>query len=395
LVMALPPMEPIPENPTRDDGSKGLALLKELLTEFPFVGGVTKSVSLSVALSGILTTVARAYFPVAPLHGANAHVAGTGKSYLFDTISSIAFGDVAPVMPPPNDDTTVEMDKQLVAAVITGQPMICIDNINGELASSLLCQLVERPRGKVRILGKSEEARIITRGTTFFADGNNMTLRGDIVRRTIVCNMDAGMERPELREFRNTPVKMVLDNRGKYIAAALTMCRAYIADGMPHQAPPLASYEGWNMVRSTLIWLGEDDPVKSIEATRVDDPDREALSEVLLAWVEAVGKGKGHSIKIRDLIQLACTTETEQSSISGASRTKLKWPKLNAALRAVGERRGEFDLTTLGNWARGKKGVICGNYRLANDPDESNGAKWRIENMSADEAKSDERGDVM
>jgi putative DNA primase/helicase len=385
--MALPPMEPIPENPTRDDGLKGLALLKGLLTEFPFVGGVAKSVSLSVALSGILTTVTRAYFPVAPLHGANAHVAGTGKSYLFDTISSIAFGDLAPVMPPPNDDTAVEMDKQLVAAVITGQPMIVIDNINGELASSLLCQLVERPRGKVRILGKSEEARIVTRGTTFFADGNNMTLRGDIVRRTIVSDLDAGMERPELREFKNTPVKMVLNDRGNYIAAALTMCRSYIAAGMPNQAPPLASFEGWNMVRSALMWLGEVDPVKSIEASRVDDPDRDALREILSTWVEAVGDAK---IKIRDLIALAYATES--SPMGGTP--KLKWPKLNAALRAVGERRGELDAKTLGNWARRGKGVICGDYRLVCDPDESHGSKWWVQDLD-EKRKEDQRGEEM
>ena len=57
---------------------------------------------------------------------------------------------------------------------------------------------------------------------------------------------------------------MVMADRGKYIAACLTICRAYIAAGRPDKLPKLASFGGWSdTVRSALVWLGEADPVKS------------------------------------------------------------------------------------------------------------------------------------
>ena len=59
---------------------------------------------------------------------------------------------------------------------------------------------------------------------------------------------------------------MVLADRGKYIAACLTICRAYIAAGRPDKLPKLASFGDWSdTVRSALVWLGEADPVKSMD----------------------------------------------------------------------------------------------------------------------------------
>ena len=50
------------------------------------------------------------------------------------------------------------------------------------------------------------------------------------------------MERPELREFKSRPADMVMADRGKYIAACLTICRSYIAAGRPNPCPQLASF---------------------------------------------------------------------------------------------------------------------------------------------------------
>ena len=77
----------------------------------------------------------------------------------------------------------------------------------------------------------------------------------------------------------------MLKDRGKYIAAALTICRAYFVAGSPDKAARLASFEGWSdTVRSALIWLGKADPVKSIEASRAEDPERLELMNMMDAW---------------------------------------------------------------------------------------------------------------
>ena len=53
-----------------------------------------------------------------------------------------------------------ETEKRLGAALLAGQPIINIDNVNGDLGGDALCQIVERPVVEIRILGKSELARI-------------------------------------------------------------------------------------------------------------------------------------------------------------------------------------------------------------------------------------------
>jgi hypothetical protein len=149
LLLAPPPMPPIPDQPTKDDALRALALLEDLLVEFPLVGDVDRS----VALSAFITPVVRGAFPVAPMHAASAPVAGTGKSYLFDCVSTIAIGRLMPVMAAGRDEA--ETEKRLGAAIMTGQALIDIDNVNGELRGDALYQMIERPIVDVRVLGES------------------------------------------------------------------------------------------------------------------------------------------------------------------------------------------------------------------------------------------------
>src|SRR4029450_4420535 len=92
LLVDPPPMVAIPENPTRDDALRAVALLEGLLTEFPLVDDVARA----VALSAFITPVVRGAFPVAPMHVATAPVPSSGKSYLFDTVSAIATSQAMP-----------------------------------------------------------------------------------------------------------------------------------------------------------------------------------------------------------------------------------------------------------------------------------------------------------
>jgi putative DNA primase/helicase len=231
LLVEPPSMPSIPDKPTRQDAMEALKLLEGLLTGFPFVDDVARA----CALSAIITPVVRGAFSVTPLHASRAPTAGTGKSFLFDTVSAIAIGQPMPVMS--TGANTEETEKRLGAAMLAGQPLISIDNISGELGGDALCQIIERPVVEIRILGRSERVRIEARGTSLFATGNNFVVVGDLCRRVITTNLDAAMERPELRQFKFDPVEMVLADRGKYIAAVLTICRAYFVAGRPDKAP--------------------------------------------------------------------------------------------------------------------------------------------------------------
>lgn len=369
LLVGAPMMPPMPDRPTWADAVKARDTLKELLEEFPLVDGQ----SISTALSGFITPVVRAAFPVAPMHISKASTTGTGKSYLWDVGAAISIGEIMPIISAGADNE--EMEKRLGTALMTGQSLISIDNINGELGGAALCQYIERPRAQsIRILGKSQSVEIDLCGTTFFASGNNISVSFEMARRKIVAELDANMENPSSRTFKHYPVEMVLKDRGKYIAAALTICRAYIIAGRPNKAAPLASFGGWSdTVRSALIWLGETDPVNLAEEIHSSD-SHATLSETLLAWANVIGIGEPYHVKMSRLLELA--TETLSDTTYNRSRSQLRWPELATALQAAIPR---LDPTTLGLWLRDNKGVIVNNLKLMNKSDSKNGSKWWIQ----------------
>jgi hypothetical protein len=383
LLLVEPPLlPPISDRPTRDDALVALKLLEALLTGFPFVNDTARA----CALSAIITPVVRGAFPVTPLHASRAPTAGSGKSFLWDTVAAIAIGQLMPVMSTGADET--ETEKRLGAAMMAGQPLISIDNISKELGGDALCQIIERPVVEIRILGRSERVRIEARGTTLFATGNNFVIVGDVCRRVIITNLDPEMERPELRQFKFDPVEMVLKDRGKYIAAALTICRAYIVAGNPNKAPRLASFEGWSdTVRSALIWLGKDDPVKSMENAREEDPERIELSSMMESWGTAIGVGIGARVRLAAALSTGAEARREYEGAALEPTHPEFCATLQAmALRVTGKRGQMPDAPMLGNYLRKFKGRVVNGRRFANRPDEKKGAEWWIEEITTKSA---------
>lgn len=283
LLLDPPTMPAIPEKPSRAQALKALAFLDALLDEFPFVDDVSRS----VALSALITPVVRGAVPVTPMHVTKAPVAGSGKSYIIDLASAINSGERAPVLSA--GKTEEEMEKRLAGALLSGQTFISLDNVNGDLGGDFLCQIIERPVVAVRPLGTSTFIKIESRASCF-ATGNNIRLVGDMTRRVLLCSLDPDMERPELRTFKANPFDQVLADRGKYVAAALVVVRAYVVAGYPNQCTPLASFNDWSkLVRSALVWLDRPDPVESMHRAREDDPVMTTLKQLYHAWHRAVG----------------------------------------------------------------------------------------------------------
>ncbi len=238
LFLALPStfkLPPIPERPTKDNAIAALRKLEGLLSNFPFVSDIDRSVALSL----LMTPVLRPAMDAAPFHFAVAPTPGSGKSYLMDLASAIATGQICPVSNVSRNPE--ELEKNLTGLLIDGFPMISLDNIAHEIGGSLLCQATERPMIRLRPLGTSQIATI-ENTTTIFGTGNNAVVRGDMIRRTLTCNLDAKVERPELRQFAFDPLKEILDNRADFVAAILTIARAYSVAGRPDQPAAIASY---------------------------------------------------------------------------------------------------------------------------------------------------------
>jgi Bifunctional DNA primase/polymerase, N-terminal len=260
---------PIPLSPTLQDARDTLKYLDEtLLEEFPFVEKIDRS----VALSAILTALDRRAMATAPLHAFTSPVAGTGKSMLVDLASILASAELAPVIAQGEDER--EMEKRLGASLIAGDQIISLDNCDREVSSSFLCQALTQQRLKIRLLGFSRHVDVpIT--ATFFATGNNLVIASDLTRRTLLCQLDAGMERPELRSFKRNVLETARAERGPLVAAALTVLRAWHLARTAIGIEPLGSFEEWSFrIRQPLMWLDRIDPCESITTVRESDPSR-------------------------------------------------------------------------------------------------------------------------
>jgi hypothetical protein len=359
---------PIPEHPTRDQAIAALGLLTDLLREFSFkrIGGEhEKRLNRSVALSGLLTAQVRGSLPTAPMLLVRAHMAGTGKSHLVDVIATVATGRICPVITALK--SVEETEKRLGAIVLSGIPMISLDNCTHDLGGEFLCQVAERPVVKVRILGRSETPDCEIH-TAVYATGNNVTFKGDMVRRGLVCNLEALDERPELKRFNRNTLRQAAANRATYVAAGLTVMRAYLAAGAPEVCGPFGSYAEWStMVRSPLIWLGEPDPVASIDTTQADDPELAELREWFILWLA--------EFRLDEPYASASFVEAARAAPVGFNPNPFK----EFLLRVASDKNGEISTRRLGEWLHQN----CGRVVRVQRSDGSVGRYWMIKGRNS------------
>ncbi|MBV9859873.1 MAG: hypothetical protein JO038_07215 [Alphaproteobacteria bacterium] len=367
---------PVPLRPTRADALAALAKLRLLTSEFPFIAdreGSDASASRSVALSGILTACIRRSLPAAPLHAFTAPVMGSGKSKLVDLASMIASGHEAPVIS--QGATPEEMEKRLGAALIAGDALVSLDNVEHAIGGELLCQAVTQAELRIRILGKSLNVPV-PNTAAFFATGNNLQIDGDMVRRAIICSLDPQCERPENRTFATEdPVETVRRDRAEYLVAALTVLRAYDLAGRPQQTSPLGSFEAWSRwVRDALVWLGESDPCATMERARENDHRLQTLAAVLHEWHAALGSA---AVTTKQVIDKA----TDRYALAGAADLNERGflhPEFREALLVVAGDGGAINSKRLGHWISRHKGRIVNDLRIVEATVSHGNARWAV-----------------
>jgi hypothetical protein len=349
----------VPNDPHKAEALAALEQLKRLIASFPFVDEPDRA----VALSGILTMLDRRVMATAPLHAFTAPAAGTGKSLLIDLFAILATG--RPMTVTSQGRTEEELEKRLGACLLAGDPAISLDNCKHPLDSVFLCQCLTQEKVNVRLLGYSRSVEC-PMNTLFFANGNNLTIVGDLVRRTLMGRIDAKCERPETRTFSENIVKTAYAKRGALVVAALTILRAWhLAQerGATSSAAPLGGFEQWSArVRDALVWLGCSDPCETIVKVRGNDPEQEALEAVIMQWKDHLGIDKKHTV---------------QEVIERAINVRDFWN----ALLAIAESRsggGMISNERFGRWLRKIEGKFAGGLRLLQDGSSKGYSKWRL-----------------
>ena len=188
-------------------------------------------------------------------------------------------------------DNTDEQRKRILALLMQGTPIVNIDNIDEPMRGAAFCSVLTEPVFDDRILGVSKIARVPTT-TTWLGTGNNIVIVGDLARRVLFCQLDPRVERPDELEFPFEPVAMARENRPRFVAAALTVLRAHVVAGQPQEGlPPYGSFEQWSeVVRASLVWAGQEDPLLGRQAVREADTQVEQFRGFAKLWYSLFGE---------------------------------------------------------------------------------------------------------
>lgn len=301
--------------PTKEDALSALAVLKDLLKEFPFRlnEGETSghNASLSAGLSMLLTAIWRKTFALAPLHAVSATVAGTGKGCLISLASILLTGrnDIGVV---PFSADGEEVRKKLTGILSTGCPIVNLDNVTARLGGDSLEAVLTAPTFKDRLLQTSKMVEVSTQAL-FTACGNNLGFTSDMPRRVILSELDPQVEKPEERQFEREIEQYTLDNRGMLVDALLMIPRAYILAGLPDKPKRLVTFGEWSdIIRGALIWLGEADPVKTQSEVANRDESKNQLEALLTCWYDDFGEDAFTTKGLLKRINEAILTETPQ-----------------------------------------------------------------------------------
>jgi putative DNA primase/helicase len=220
---------------------------------------------------------------------------------------------------------------------------------------------------QLRVLGSSRDVDV-PNTAMFYATGNNLVLAGDLTRRTLLCRLDPGCERPELREFLYDPLSMAKEDRAEYVVAALTVLRAYLMADERITINPLGSYEAWSgRVRESLVWLGCADPCDTMASARRADPVTSQLSNVIVAWRSSVGVNK--PMPVQALVEMA-----NRVDLGGT----YAHPDLREAFLAVAVEGREINVRRLGKWLSKNEDRVIDRHRIAHADVKTSVARWLI-----------------
>jgi putative DNA primase/helicase len=230
----------ISEHPSEEEVAGAVRLLtKDWLGDFSFSGEADKA----NAIATLLTLTGRPFFGLAPLFVVDASTPGSGKGLLVTTLALVATGEPPHFLELPGDGE--EQRKKVTSALLAGHALIAWDESH-VIAGRTLAMILTAERYSDRLLGGNKMITVANRFTQV-ALGNNVQVWGDMKRRVVPSRLVPDVERPERRTgFLHPDLEQwVRANRGKLLAAALTIWRNWDAKGRPKASVTMGSFERW------------------------------------------------------------------------------------------------------------------------------------------------------
>ena len=350
----VPPIEP---RPSKDLVAAARTLVcEDLLGDFPFVSPSENAHAVALLLLGFLRSMIDG---PTPLHLVEKPTPGTGATLMVDAIATILTGAGASVMTEGRDDE--EWRKRVTAKLRQIPSIVLIDNLRHKLDSSAVAAALTAPFWEDRILGVSEMVRLPIR-CAWIATGNNPEFSNEMARRIVRIRLDAHVERPWQREgFRHPDLMIwVRANRGRLVAACLTLCQAWIAAGRPRGTLTIGSYESWATVLGGVLEVaGIEGLLGNLdEMLEASDSEGTVWRVFVSVWWDRFGTAE---VGANDLYEVALSCESPLPLGSGNDRSQRI--RLGKALGRLRDR--VFHLNSVSVRAE-----VCGTLRGAQ--------RWRL-----------------
>jgi hypothetical protein len=128
------------------------------------------------------------------------------------------------------------------------------------------------------------------------------------------------------------------------------------------------------MVRAPLIWLGCEDPCKTLKDLEKEDPERVELARVIDVWIKQFGP---ESATARDAIDAGQRGRESPPGLAGVEA------ELDLVLRDIcKDRDGSLNPRRLGHWLRQHADRLVGGKRFVRAGEKDHTLLWKVEAMN-------------
>lgn len=262
-------------------------VLNLVLGDFPWASAADLANYMALLISPIL----RPYIGgVMPLGAISAADRGSGKTLLSDIIGSLYGATVRPWV---SDDD--ELRKAVTSTLMTSNAVVVFDNVSeyDAVDAPSLAKLLTSPVWDDRVLGRSEEARLVN-DRLWLVTGNNIRFGGDIAQRTVLVHLDPNCPRPDLRtgflipdldEWLESP-----RNRAKLLHCLLVLVRAWIVAGAQRDNVSMRSFRRWACAMGGFLTY-HDLPgfMSNRDELEAQDEEASSWSGFLTTWFSKFG----------------------------------------------------------------------------------------------------------
>jgi hypothetical protein len=336
----VPRIEP---NPRRQEAASAAAWLLDMTGQFPFEGESDRANYIGM----LLTFVVRQLCGCVPLALIDAPSPGSGKSLLAKIAAIVATGQIPEFGVLPAEEP--EVRKAFTSKLQESPSILIFDNSDAVIRSATLAAVVTSDIWLDRQLGRNKILHLPMRAT-LVVTGNNVRLGGDMPRRCYRVRLDANAAQPWMRDgFKYQLPAYAVENRGKIVAALLTMAQAWIAAGRPKGGnPTLGSFESWcSVVGGVLEYAGLKGFLGNLQEMYRDTADGEDDADQWSQWMAAIHAHYGdNAFTVKMLAEAMAAT-------SGPLHEDAPY-----SLGEIGTANERAWLTRLGAALHGRKGQV-------------------------------------